>query len=75
MDAVNIAKYIVDKCITDNQLITNLAVQKILFFIQKEFFHKIFPSSFFKGFPVIYIISKRFSRSVLTAFLTPEAGL
>lgn len=37
VDAVNIAKYIVDKCITDNQLITNLAVQKILFFIQKEF--------------------------------------
>ena len=37
MNAVDIAKYIVDKCITDNQLITNLALQKILFFIQKEF--------------------------------------
>lgn len=37
MNAVDIAKYIVDKCIADDRLITNLAVQKILFFIQKEF--------------------------------------
>lgn len=37
MNAVDIAKYIVDKCIADDKLITNLAVQKILFFIQKEF--------------------------------------
>lgn len=35
-NAINIAKYIVKKCDDDNKNITNLQMQKILFFIQKE---------------------------------------
>jgi len=35
-NAINIAKYIVKKCDDINKNITNLQMQKILFFIQKE---------------------------------------
>ena len=35
-NAINIAKYIVKKCDDVNKNITNLQMQKILFFIQKE---------------------------------------
>ena len=36
-DAINLAKYIVNKCNTDCHPISNLQLQKILYFIQKEF--------------------------------------
>lgn len=36
-DAIEIAKYIVTKCTDDKKPITNLQLQKILFFIQKEY--------------------------------------
>lgn len=35
--ALNIAKYMVKKCANDNQPISNLQLQKILFYIQKEY--------------------------------------
>ena len=37
MYAIDLAKYIVDKCISDRQPITNLQLQKILFDVQKDF--------------------------------------
>ncbi len=33
--AINLAKYVVTKCVTDNKPISNLQLQKILFYIQK----------------------------------------
>lgn len=36
-DALELAKYIVRKCIIDKHPISNLQLQKILFFIQREF--------------------------------------
>lgn len=35
--AIDLANYIVDKCIKDNAPITNLQLQRILYFVQKEF--------------------------------------
>lgn len=35
--AVDLANYIVDKCIKDNTPITNLQPQRILYFVQKDF--------------------------------------
>lgn len=35
--AVDLANYIVDKCIKDNTPITNLQLQRILYFVQKDF--------------------------------------
>lgn len=35
--AIDLANYIVDKCIKDDDPITNLQLQKILYFIQKDF--------------------------------------
>ena len=35
--AMDLANYIVDKCIKDNAPITNLQLQRILYFVQKEF--------------------------------------
>ena len=35
--AIELSKYIVSKCIHDGQPITNLQLQKILYYIQKEF--------------------------------------
>lgn len=35
--AIDLANYIVDKCIKDNTPITNLQLQRILYFIQKDF--------------------------------------
>ena len=35
--AMDLANYIVDKCIKDNVPITNLQLQRILYFIQKDF--------------------------------------
>ena len=35
-DALDIAKYIVNKCTSDNRPITNLQLQKILYFLQKQ---------------------------------------
>lgn len=37
MKALDIAKYIVTKCVKDNCPISNLQLQKFLFYIQKEF--------------------------------------
>lgn len=39
-DALELAKYIVTKCIKDHCPISNLQLQKILFFIQREFLQK-----------------------------------
>lgn len=39
-NALDIADYVIFKCISDNHPITNLQLQKILFFIQKEFLLK-----------------------------------
>lgn len=36
-DAIELAKYIVSKCIDDDKPISNLQLQKILFYIQKDF--------------------------------------
>lgn len=35
--ALDIAKYIVNKCTNDNKAVSNLALQKILYYIQREF--------------------------------------
>lgn len=35
--AIDLANYIVDKCIEDNAPITNLQLQRILYFVQKDF--------------------------------------
>ena len=35
--AMDLANYIVDKCIKDNAPITNLQLQRLLYFVQKEF--------------------------------------
>lgn len=35
--AINLSKYIVSKCIDDNYPISNLQLQKILYYIQKDF--------------------------------------
>lgn len=35
--ALDLANYIVDKCIKDNAPITNLQLQRILYFVQKDF--------------------------------------
>ncbi len=36
-EALDIAKYIVNKCTSDNYPITNLQLQKILYFLQKKY--------------------------------------
>lgn len=38
--AIDLSKYIVSKCIKDNYAISNLQLQKILFYIQKEFLRR-----------------------------------
>lgn len=38
--ALNISKYIVSKCIKDGEPISNLQLQKILYYIQREFLKK-----------------------------------
>lgn len=38
--ALDLANYIVDKCIEDNTPITNLQLQRILYFVQKDFLKK-----------------------------------
>ena len=38
--AMDLANYIVDKCIKDNAPITNLQLQRILYFVQKDFLKK-----------------------------------
>ena len=38
--ALELAKYIVVKCIKDNHPISNLQLQKILYYIQREFLHR-----------------------------------
>ena len=35
--AIDLSKYIVSKCVRDNIPISNLQLQKILYYIQKEF--------------------------------------
>lgn len=40
MKALDLAKYIVNKCTIDNKSISNLQLQKILYYIQKEFLKK-----------------------------------
>lgn len=39
-NALDLSKYIVSKCIDDEKPISNLQLQKILFYIQKEFLKK-----------------------------------
>lgn len=38
--AINLSKYIVSKCIEDGQPISNLQLQKILYYIQKDFLNR-----------------------------------
>ena len=38
--ALEVAKHIIDKCSTDNKLITNLQLQKILYYVQRFFLQK-----------------------------------
>ena len=38
--AIELAKYIVNKCVEDNHPITNLQLQKILYYIQREHLRK-----------------------------------
>lgn len=38
--AMDLANYIVDKCIKDNTPITNLQLQRILYFVQKDFLER-----------------------------------
>ena len=35
--AIDLSKYIVSKCVSDNQPISNLQLQKILYYIQKDY--------------------------------------
>ena len=46
MKALDLAQYIVNKCIQDNHPISNLQLQKIMFFIQKEFLQNNFGIAF-----------------------------
>ena len=46
--AVELSKYIITKCARDNKPISNLQLQKILYFIQKEYLQK-------KGVPAFEI--------------------
>ena len=39
-DAVELAKYIITKCVDDSHPISNLQLQKILYYIQKDFLHR-----------------------------------
>lgn len=39
-EALNIAKYIINKCTVDKHPISNLQLQKILYYIQREFLRK-----------------------------------
>lgn len=47
MKALDLAKYLVDKSIQDTKPISNLQLQKIMFYIQKDFLQK-------KGEPAFY---------------------
>ena len=38
--AINLAKYVVSKCAKDNHPISNLQLQKILYYIQKDFLNR-----------------------------------
>ena len=38
--AIDLSKYIVSKCIRDDHPISNLQLQKILYYIQKDFLKK-----------------------------------
>lgn len=38
--AIKLAKYIVNKCVEDNHPITNLQLQKILYYVQREYLRK-----------------------------------
>lgn len=40
MKGLDVAKYIVDKCCKEGKAITNLHLQKILYFVQGEYFHQ-----------------------------------
>lgn len=39
-NAIDLAKYIVNKCYKDNKPISNLQLQKIMYYIQKDFLHR-----------------------------------
>ena len=39
--AIDIAKYIIGKCTADNQPISNLQLQKILYFLQRKYLNKL----------------------------------
>lgn len=40
MSAIELAKYIVTKCVKDGQPISNLQLQKILYYIQKDYLNR-----------------------------------
>lgn len=46
---LELAKYIVAKCIKDNHPISNLQLQKILYYIQREFLQKLGRKAFSEG--------------------------
>lgn len=66
--AVDVAKYIVTKCIKDETPITNLQLQKILYYIQRDYLRlegsRLFPDEFeaWKFGPVIPAVYYAFSR-------------
>ena len=39
-NAIDLSKYIVSKCVTDGHPISNLQLQKILYYIQKDFLQR-----------------------------------
>ncbi len=69
MKALDLAKYIVDKCARENQPISNLQLQKILFYIQRECLRTYDEPAFFaeieawKFGPVVRIVYYHFCGS------------
>lgn len=47
-DAIDIARYIIDKCAKEGKSVSNLQIQKIMYFLQKEYLknhsHELFPN-------------------------------
>jgi len=66
--AVDVAKYIVTKCIKENTPITNLQLQKILYYIQRDYLQNVglglFPDNFeaWRFGPVVPSVYYVFSR-------------
>lgn len=81
--AMDIARYIVHKCIDDGHPISNLQLQKILYFIQKDFLQKESRLAFsdsieaWKFGPVVPEVYYHYSGSVqaITIELSPNVSL